>query len=40
MRFIVRPKKQMNMVGCNGDCSSNCIAKCNRLGTCFCPLDR
>lgn len=41
MRFIVRPKKQINMMaGCKGDCNNNCIAKCNQLGSCFCPLDR
>lgn len=41
MKFIVKPKKRVYMaLSCSGDCSNNCFGKCNRLGNCFCPLDR
>ncbi len=42
MKFIIRPKNKKNyyMSICSSDCSNNCFAKCNKLGSCFCPLDR
>lgn len=32
MKFIVKPKKNIYMMGCKADCNNNCFAKCNKLG--------
>lgn len=41
MKYIIKPRKKMKYsMGCSSDCERNCSLKCNRLGTCFCPLDR
>lgn len=40
MKYIIRPRKNTKYsINCSSDCERNCGLKCNRLGTCFCPLD-
>lgn len=36
MKFVVKPNRiEVMQVGCHGNCSNNCFAKCNSL---LCPI--